>query len=320
MLLGLAESEHLSDEVGYDAFMENLVGDLNQLSQRTFEFCGELVRIVLVCMECDNLEGNRAAGMASSFSPRLPYLCRRCTLKTDDMKTSTSWGHMCTQRNYRTQQTYRDNLRDFQENQDAISSMGVRYKSPFSIINHFEIATDIVPDFNHNFSGGAGKKYVILALVLLHEKGLMSYRDFAQGQGLLGPLKGWHSKNPPIIINPKHMRRPTTGNLPTVSFSHGEFDTFLDLFPFVVELSGKSEVVFDTDEYRMVMSMRKVLAFHRLHAVTMSEVNEAETAYQRAFNIRLSLTFQPVGSRANANDVYAPSISPKGTNVKACIN
>lgn len=312
MLLGLSDTDHLSDEAGYDTFMDNLVGDINRLSQTTFNFCGEVVRVVLVAVECDNLEGNRAAGLASSFSPKITYLCRSCTLKTDDMKKCLSWRDMCDKRDFRTPDTYRDDLREFEQNADPIRSRGVRYKSPFSAVNHLNIATDIVPDYNHNFSGGVGKKYVLLALVLLHEKGLMYHREFAQGQVRLGPLKGWHSRNPPIAINPKHMRRPNPGSLPNISFSHAEFDTFLDLFPFLVELSGRSDDVIDTHEYRMVLSLRHVLAFHRRHAVTKEEIMEAEIAYERAFNLRLSLTFQPPDLRENENDVYVPSISPKG--------
>ena len=95
---------------------------------------------------------------------------------------------------------------------------------------------------------GVARKYISIALKLLHMTKIVTYEELATAFRRL-KLKGFHTKNQPPPLNPSVLSK---GAFPSISGSHREMETRLSIFPLAFAKCNRANAVFQSKPYELL--------------------------------------------------------------------
>ena len=106
---------------------------------------------------------------------------------------------------------------------------------------------------------GVARKYLGIALKLLHKKGIVTYEEMANAFRRLR-LKAFHNHNQPPPLNPAVLAK---GPWPSIAGSHREMETRLSVFPLAIAKCARANTAFQSKPYELIKVDRACYVAHR---------------------------------------------------------
>lgn len=149
-LVLLTFDKHIK-EFSQETIFGMLVNDLRDMEDNGLVLENNTKIIPFVsCIAGDNLGSHYIAGLTENFSTS-KYFCRYCEIdRTTFQENPLARGAK------RTIAEYDKNVTDHQENEDLISSKGVRQNSVFNKLKYFHTVWGLPPCLAHDISEGVG--------------------------------------------------------------------------------------------------------------------------------------------------------------------
>lgn len=184
-LIALASSSDLKDDCGLNDLNELIVDELKKLETIGFESTdGEVWKVALVNIACDNLGANTLFGFSKGFNAN--FYCRICALSRNECGVAVKE----IADKLRTNESHQNNIELVKENPagQLKDSEGVRMECVYNELNSYDIFNNVSLDVMHDIHEGIVPSFLecffdhCIRNKIVNEQGIVRrIRDFDYG-------------------------------------------------------------------------------------------------------------------------------------------
>ena len=283
MLLGLCRSDMVK-EYGYHQVLRPIIERLNILGSRTFKVGSDEIKFFTGTALGDNLCLNPLSGLRASFTKNIQYPCRQCVAVHKDIRNVSNAENMFQlAKELRSHDNFRSDLNS--------GAHGIDRMTPLLFLHGYDVAKDAPGDIPHNFNGGVGRKYFMIAIKSL----VSNFRKEITLDKIISFYKvitlqsGRHRQNPIPNFSSEHFNKADS------SFPGGfkEFTTTIQLTPLAFAQHPDYAIVCQRPQYKMLVLLKDLDDYYSRPHLTGEDIQIMDKILLQLYQLRLDITKNP---------------------------